>query len=348
MTKPNLRSNLILTLMIGMLFSTACSKMKSSDSESTDTDKLVSDASHEDADRESQDANDSSEGEEDLAMAPSEIESDLSDTIARVNGRNIPKSEFTRQAFDTQRYHIDQGSVDPNSEDGQEQLLFLRRMVLGDMIDQVLIEQAAERMDLDASDQEVEERLADLIDEIGQETFDAQMEESELSREDLYEMERASLIGMKIREAVASDVPETAEFRRARHILCSDEDSCVEALKRIKSGESFEDIAAEVSVDTITAERGGDLDWFSPGMLLSTELEQAIFELEDRSLSGPIETDIGFHIIELIEVDPERELDEPQKHEMREKLLLEWLAEERKSADIEILVEDLKTPTESE
>ena len=324
MTTPSLRTFLLTLVLTASLFNSACSNLKRSDSDAAETEDTVSQAASDDDDTSSEKADESTADEEELTLDPSEIESDLSNTIAKVNGQSIPKSEFTRQAFDTQRYHIDQGSVDPNSEDGQEQLLFLRRMMLGDMIDQVLIEQAADRMELDASDEEVESRLADLIDEIGQETFDAQMEESELSREDLYEMERASLIGMKIREKVASDVPETAEFRRARHILCEDEDSCDEALKRIKDGEGFSDVAEDVSVDTITAERGGDLDWFSPGMLLSSELEQAIFSLEDRELSGPVATDIGYHIIELIEVDPDRELDEPQKHELREKLLLEW------------------------
>lgn len=65
--------------------------------------------------------------------------------------------------------------------------------------------------------------------------------------------------------------------------------------RRIKGGESFEDIAREYSEDG-SAERGGDLGEVGRGMFVPP-YEEAAFKLEVGEMSPPIETDFGFHII---------------------------------------------------
>ena len=87
---------------------------------------------------------------------------------ATVNGEKIMLAEFQRQVFETQRYHVEQG-LDPNTEDGQRQLLYLRKLVLDDMINQTLIEQAAAEAGLVATEEELAERLAGYIEEFGTE-----------------------------------------------------------------------------------------------------------------------------------------------------------------------------------
>jgi len=98
------------------------------------------------------------------------------------------------------------------------------------------------------------------------------------------------------------------EQRHARHILIpfgDDEDAArtqaEDLLMRIRSGDSFEALAAEFSADGGTASQGGDL-----GVLTESQLPEAlgaaIFAMEEGDLNGPVRSDFGFHVIRLDEV----------------------------------------------
>lgn len=90
---------------------------------------------------------------------------------------------------------------------------------------------------------------------------------------------------------------------RASHILVStdarskdDAKAEIEALqKKISDGAEFADIARDAS-DCPSGSSGGDLGQFGRGMMVP-EFEQAAFGLDVDSLSGPVETDFGYHLI---------------------------------------------------
>ncbi len=98
------------------------------------------------------------------------------------------------------------------------------------------------------------------------------------------------------------------EQRQARHILIQfgdDEDAArtqaEDLLMRIRAGDSFEALAEEFSMDGGTAPQGGNL-----GVLTESQLPEAlgaaIFAMEQGDLSGPVQSDFGFHIIRLDEI----------------------------------------------
>ena len=106
------------------------------------------------------------------------------------------------------------------------------------------------------------------------------------------------------------------EERHARHILIqlsadADEDAKAAALEkansivsRLDDGEDFAVLAKELSDDPGSASSGGDLGFFSRG-LMTPEFETAVFELQAGELSKPVKSAFGFHIIELVEIKPE-------------------------------------------
>jgi peptidyl-prolyl cis-trans isomerase D len=106
------------------------------------------------------------------------------------------------------------------------------------------------------------------------------------------------------------------EERHARHILIqlspdADEDAKAAALEqahsivsRLHNGEDFAALAKELSDDPGSASNGGDLGFFSRG-LMTPEFETAVFELQAGELSKPVKSAFGFHIIELVEIKPE-------------------------------------------
>jgi peptidyl-prolyl cis-trans isomerase D len=145
------------------------------------------------------------------------------------------------------------------------------------------------------------------------------------------------------------------EERRAAHILveAGDEGQATLATiqQRLEDGESFAVLAEEYSVDTVSAQEGGDLGFAGRGVY-DGAFEDALFGLEEGEVSGPVETSFGLHLIKLEEV---RRSDVPAFDELREDLRLELartkaserFAEVRSQlADAAYAADDLASPAE--
>ncbi len=76
----------------------------------------------------------------------------------------------------------------------------------------------------------------------------------------------------------------------------------LELRKRIMGGDSFSGLARLYSDDKSTAVRGGEMDYVYLNGLLSQNFENAVKTMTVGSISGIIETEYGFHIIELMDI----------------------------------------------
>ena len=111
--------------------------------------------------------------------------------------------------------------------------------------------------------------------------------------------------------------------RRASHILLQAGDELGEALaqaqelkNRIDNGESFEDLAAEFSIDGGSAQFGGDVG-YTTGETFAEEFEAALSQLELNEVSDPVRTQFGVHLIKLTEIT---ENEGPSLEESRERI----------------------------
>ena len=68
---------------------------------------------------------------------------------------------------------------------------------------------------------------------------------------------------------------------------------------RLKKGESFTNLAKELSIDKASGKRGGDLGFFRKGMMVKP-FEDVAFKLEKDQISEPVKTEFGYHIIKRI------------------------------------------------
>ena len=69
---------------------------------------------------------------------------------------------------------------------------------------------------------------------------------------------------------------------------------------KINMGENFEEFAKNFSMDPGSKNKGGNLGWVKRGSLLK-EFEETAFTIKENMISDPIETDVGFHILEVFE-----------------------------------------------
>lgn len=83
----------------------------------------------------------------------------------------------------------------------------------------------------------------------------------------------------------------------ARHILVNTEDQCSELKKEIEGGASFADVAAKHS-SCPSGAKGGALGEFGKGQMVK-EFEDVVFTAEVNIVQGPIQTQFGYHLIEV-------------------------------------------------
>ncbi len=83
---------------------------------------------------------------------------------------------------------------------------------------------------------------------------------------------------------------------KCSHILVSKQSEALAILERIKNGEKFGKLAKELSGDTGSAKKDGNLGYFTKGMMVKP-FEESAFKLEIGQVSEPIKTEFGYHII---------------------------------------------------
>lgn len=126
---------------------------------------------------------------------------------------------------------------------------------------------------------------------------------------------------------------------RARHILLSDKASAEAALKTLEGGESFADLARSISLDTASRENGGDIGYVTRDMP-PPDLAAVIFNTPEGGQSDIFQTEMGWHILEVVDRRPARR----QSLEDVRPNIVKFLTFEA----IDTLIADLRSQTEVE
>ena len=87
----------------------------------------------------------------------------------------------------------------------------------------------------------------------------------------------------------------------ARHILVSSKEKCEELKQQIENGSDFADMAKQHSTCP-SGQSGGDLGSFSPGQMVK-EFDEVVFSGDTDKVHGPVQTQFGFHLIEITSRD---------------------------------------------
>jgi peptidyl-prolyl cis-trans isomerase C len=85
---------------------------------------------------------------------------------------------------------------------------------------------------------------------------------------------------------------------RARHILVATKAECEALKKEIEGGADFAEVAKKHS-KCPSSRQGGDLGEFGPGEMVP-EFDKVVFSGELSKAHGPVRTQFGFHLIEII------------------------------------------------
>ena len=83
---------------------------------------------------------------------------------------------------------------------------------------------------------------------------------------------------------------------KCSHILVAKQSESLVILERIKKGEKFGKLAKELSIDSGSGKKDGNLGYFTKGMMVKP-FEEVAFKLQIGEVSDPIKTEFGYHII---------------------------------------------------
>lgn len=144
----------------------------------------------------------------------------------------------------------------------------------------------------------------------------------------------SNLLREKLQEDMGKDVPATEEQVWARHILAPDDQTLGIVRSLLIAGWDFADVAKKYSADTGSGANGGDLGWFGRGAMVA-EFENASFSQEIGVIGEPVQTQFGFHIIQVLG-RADIPLTASQLQQKRELALGEWLIATRAESEITI------------
>ena len=225
---------------------------------------------------------------------------------AEVNGEIIPmavyQSELARYKAAVDR------ELTPEDKD----------LVINNLIQLAILAQAARSQGYQVSSADLQSRMEALDTE--DQPLDDWLSQYGYTQSRFKESLARSIAAAWMRDSIISQVPQEMEQIHAQQILLYEKEQAEAVLAELDSGTEFAQLASSYDPQT-----QGDLGWFPRGYLTMPALDEIIFDLESGEISDMIETDIGYHIVKVLEREEDRPLDPEVRQVLQRKELQEWL-----------------------
>jgi peptidyl-prolyl cis-trans isomerase C len=302
-------------------------------------------------------------------VPPKPMPAQLPDVLARVNGEPVERWEFDNAV---KRLEARAGGSIPAER--RDEIL---RGVLDQLVAYHLLAQEARARKFTAADQDVDTRVAEIRKNFPDEgAFTQAIAAQGLTVDHLRAQTRTNLEVQKVIDAEVSakvsvqdgDVStfyqqnlerfKQGESVHASHILigvpqgatpeqkAAAKAKATAALKQVRGGADFAEVARAQSEDPGSARNGGDLGFFPRGQM-TPAFEEAAFKLKTGAVSNIVETPFGFHIIKSLGRRPARtapfaevsgQIKDFLTQGQREQKLEQFIAQAKSKSKLEVLV----------
>jgi foldase protein PrsA len=233
---------------------------------------------------------------------------------------------------------------------------------LSRLIRRAVMEREARQASIEISDADVEERFEQIKSDVGsEEDFQKELRNQGISEAEVRAFARDSLLEAELRAVATEGSAPTEEDLQAfydenaeqftevhtAHILVDNVNKARDIndeLRAAPEGEReqlFEQLARRFSTDTGSAQRGGDLG-FVPAAQFVEEFARTAVNLDQGEISGPVQTQFGFHIIRLIDKrltsfeDARADIEQQLSGEGAEQAWTEWLRDAYREAEVDV------------
>ena len=228
---------------------------------------------------------------------------------ATVNGERIERDLLERMV----RAQLASQGVDPQqleAEERAQRVTPVQQQLLTALIQFELLEQLAADFDVEVAEDELDEAFAQQVQQFGGE--DAYQDETGLTEEEFRDLVVATQVRVEaLIEQLTDDIGEQElrdaydaqretrfETRSVRHILVETAEEADDVVEQLDDGADFGELAGEVSQDPGSAPHGGEYDHQPRGQYVE-EFDEAVWTSDIGEVVGPVETQFGFHVIEV-------------------------------------------------
>jgi foldase protein PrsA len=202
-------------------------------------------------------------------------------------------------------------------EDGETQDAACSRITLTNVIQERFAADYAEANGIVVSDADVTSTLKQLDDSLGKKTVNDQLDQNDLTREDLNGLARRILLFGRVQRAVTEDRVPQAELEKlyqdgildyttvqVQHILVDTQAEAQDVYAQVSAPgateQTFTNLAKEVSIDPSAVENGGSLGSATVSQYVEPFATAAV-ALQPGEISEPVQTEFGWHVIRMVD-----------------------------------------------
>ncbi len=296
---------------------------------------------------------------------PKPVPPQLPEVLARVNGETVSRADFERAVKVLEARAGGQVPADRRDE--------ILRGVLDQLVTYHVLAQEAHKRNLDATDAEVQQRVAQVRQQFpNEQAFAGALKQRGMDPRQFERDTRNDITVGKLMEAEAAtatlvgeqdakdfydknpDRFKQPESVRASHIFKrvppgtdaagkqKIRASLDPVLKQVKAGDDFAELAKKNSDDG-SAPAGGDVNYFSHGRMVP-EFETVAFALKPGETSDIVETQFGYHIIKVTDRREGRTIPFPEVKAQ----IADFLKQQRQQEKANALIERLKAKSKIE
>jgi len=224
---------------------------------------------------------------------------------------------------------VAQGKLKKTPEPGSDKYEELQDNALNELINAIWVQGQAEELDLSVTDKQVEDELATIKKQnFGTDkAYEKFLAESKFSEEDVDDRIRLQLLTTQIQESVQSSAPApsdsdveayyeankdsqfaTPASRDIRVVITKDKakiDAAAKAIEEDNSPANWKKVAAKYSIDPTSKSKGGLQEGVTEEAAKGP-LKTAIFGPATGELSGPVEYERNWILIEVVKLNPEK------------------------------------------
>jgi peptidyl-prolyl cis-trans isomerase C len=276
---------------------------------------------------------------------------------------------------EVQQFAAQSGMGELSPDDPQYEAMI--QQIMPTLVDFEIAKAYAEEQGITVSEGDVNNEIETIKDQISEqaqaqgmdvgrdEAFQQALQQAGLTEEELRAQLRDQLPVQKVQERVVGDAEAsqeevekfyeenkasqftTPEQRCARHILFNKDQKAKaeEVKKQLQNGGDFAELAKEYSQDPGSAENGGDLGCLGQGETVPN-FEDALFNAKEGEVVGPIETEFGYHVIQVTDIkqqstqplsEVEDQIREQLATDIQAQEFSSWIQKQREQRDVKYL-----------
>jgi foldase protein PrsA len=263
--------------------------------------------------------------------------------IATVGDATVTQQQFDQILAQAKAQYASQQGAPPFPQAGTPQYDQLKASIVNYLVQNELIKQQAADMKVTVTQAQLDERIKQVTQQVGgQKKLDALLKKQGVSMAELTTQLQAQMLQDAVRTKVGQDIkvtPEqvTAYYKDpknaaqfvvpdsidARHVLVASKAVAEKVQKLLAANNTdanWAKVAKQYSTDPGSKDKGGSLGSFPKGRMVP-EFEKVAFSIKPGTVSVPVKTQFGWHVIEVTKKTPGSSKTEAQAKSMIEQAL---------------------------